>query len=60
MFKSLIAWLVVHLNRKICTASQLSNACNKTIESCKKDKDGMISVAEALIMIAKFIKEMKE
>ena len=60
MFKSLIAWVVVHLNYKICTATQLSNACDKTIESIKKDKDGMISVAEALIMIAKFIKEMKK
>lgn len=60
MFKSLIAWLVVHLNRKVCTTNQLSNACNRTIEICEKDKDGMISVAEALIMIAKFIKEMRE
>ena len=60
MFKSLIAWLVVHLNRKVCTAGQLSNACSRTIDYAKRDKDGMISVAEALIMIAKFIKELKE
>jgi len=60
MFKSLIAWVVVHLNYKICTATQLSNACNKTIKYAESDKDGKITVAEALIMIAKFIKEMKE
>lgn len=57
MFERVIVWLTIHLNKKVCDASQLSHTCEKAIELAKKDEDGKITVCEFLVILIKSIKE---
>lgn len=59
MFKNVIAWLSLILNKKVCSASQLSRACKYVQEYCSKDEDGNISVKEVVFMLIDYIKMIK-
>lgn len=55
-----IAWLAIILNKKICSANQLSQASATLMKYCEEDKDGQITVKEAVLVLFKILMEMKD
>lgn len=55
-----IAWLALIFNKKICTANQLSQASATLMKYCEEDKDGEITVKEAVFILFKILMESKK
>lgn len=55
-----IAWLALIFNKKICTANQLSQASATLMKYCEEDKDGEITVKEAIFILYKILMESRE
>ena len=54
-----IAWLALIFNRRICSANQLSQASATLMKYCEEDKDGEITVKEAVFILYKILMESK-
>ena len=55
-----IAWLALIFNRRICSANQLSQASATLMKYCEEDKDGEITVKEAVFILYKILMESRD
>lgn len=55
-----VAWLALIFNKRICSANQLSQASATLMKYCEEDKDGEITVKEAIFILYKILMESKE
>ena len=55
-----IAWLALIFNKRICSANQLSQASATLMKYCEEDKDGEITVKEAVFILYKILMESRD
>ena len=55
-----IAWLALIFNRRVCSANQLSQASATLMKYCEEDKDGEITVKEAVFILYKILMERND